>query len=282
MKVIIQQVDMDTALTAFILGVSERDDIVAIRGEAGREDLTDSKVICIEAGGSGNVGHNNFDHHDTEVELSPACVQAFKTRGELPKFGKLVDYVAAVDINPTNLPKLPEPAFLTLSHLFSGMRLKIKGPKKQLLAGIEIFKKVLGMRLDPFGLMPEIPEWEEYLKVKRKEKKEIEKVEKNAEIFISRNGLKCGYLETDFIGAPRALYKLGCQIAIAYSPQFGDPPRAKFTISGNGVRIVSILPILDKLESGWGGRETIIGSPREGKGTKLIPEKIKEIVKENL
>jgi hypothetical protein len=281
MKVVIQQVDMDTALTALILGISQNDDVTPIHGEAGKKDLVDSKAVCIEAGGSGNIEHNNFDHHNTEVELPPACVQAFKAKSEPPEFKKLVNYVAAVDINPAGLPKLPEPVFPTLSHVFSGMRLKIKDPKEQFLAGIEIFKKVLDMKLDPFGLMPEIPEWEDYLKIKRKQREDIEKAKKEAEIFFSKNGRKIGYLETNFIGTPGALYELGCQVVIAYNTQFGDSSRAKFTIAGNGVRVNSLLSILDKLEAGWGGHETIIGSPRE-KETRLKLMQIKKIVKDNL
>jgi hypothetical protein len=77
-RVVIQKVDLDTALTAFILGVSEKDEIVVVRDKASPEDLADPEVICIECGGSGEVEKGNFDHHDTDQELPPACVQAFQ------------------------------------------------------------------------------------------------------------------------------------------------------------------------------------------------------------
>ena len=280
MKVVIHQVDMDTALTALICGASAADEIIVTRGEAGPEYLANPQIVCIEVGGSGEVDKNNFDHHDPNLNLPPACVQAFEVKGGADELKRLIDYVAAIDVDPTVLPKFS--GEITLSYIFSGMRLLVKKPRKQLIEGIKIFKKVLLMRLDPFGVMPEEPEWEEYIKVKKSQKEGIEKAKKDAIIFTSKKGLKIGYLETNFIGAPGALYQLGCHIAIAYNPNFGNPPRPKFTISGNKVRISLLLPILNKLEPGWGGPShgTIIGSPREG--TRLRPDEIIRIVKNGL
>lgn len=282
MKVVIYQVDMDTALTALILGVSPDDEIMVTRGEVNPEYLANSQVICIEVGGSGEVKKNNFDHHNTNLDLPPTCVQAFEAKGGTDKLKKLVEYAATIDVDPTKLPKFSGSDMLNLSYVFSGMRLLVKEPKEQLIEGMEIFKKVLQMRLDPFGVMPEEPEWEEYIKVKRKQRQNIERTKKDAKIFSSKSGLKIGYLETEFIGAPGVLYGIGCQVAIAYSPEFGNPPRQKFTISGNGIRVDLLLPILDELEPDWGGPShgTIIGSSREG--TKLKPKEIIEIVKNGL
>lgn len=282
MKVIIHEVDMDAALTAFILGVSSNDEIMVVDGWASSEELTDPQIICIEVGGSGEVDKNNFDHHNTNLDLPPACVQAFKVKEGPEELGRLVDYVATIDVDPTRLPKLPGDGVPTLSYVFSGMRLLIKEPREQLFRGIEIFEKVLKMGIDPFGLMPNVPEWKEYIKIKEKQRNDIERAKKDAEIFVSKSGLKVGYLETNFIGAPGALYQLGCQVAIAYNPKFGNPPRPKFTISGNGVRVDSLLSLFNKLEAGWGGPShgTIIGSPREG--TKLKIREIIKIVKDEL
>ncbi|HID54984.1 TPA: hypothetical protein EYP37_00525, partial [Candidatus Poribacteria bacterium] len=89
-KVVIQKVDLDTALTAFILGVSEEDDITPVRDKASADDLLNPNVICIECGGSGQVELSNFDHHDTDEELPPACVQAYKLRGDDEHLNRLV------------------------------------------------------------------------------------------------------------------------------------------------------------------------------------------------
>jgi len=288
-RVVIQKVDLDTVLTAFLLGVSENDEIVVVRDKASNEDLADSNVVCIECGGSGQTHLNNFDHHDTVEPLPSACVQAYRLRygpKDNGSLAHLVEYVSLLDTQgPEALKarsKLPEGAFPMLSDVFSGMLLITKDPKEQLLHGIRICATVLEQRIDPFGLMPELPGWSAYLKAKRQNNAAIQKAITNAQFFETKSGLKAGFVETNVIGALGALYNLGCQIAIAYSPRFGNPPVPKYTIAGNGVRVDSLLPILNEKESSWGGpaQGTIIGSPRVG--SKLKPHEVKAIVQEHL
>jgi len=142
MKVIIQQVDMDTALTAFLRGVTPADEIVAVKEQASPDDLADPNTLCIEAGGSGQVDQNNFDHHNTELPLPPACRQTLEASTRAgPALCRLVDYVTAIDVaGPTALG--PAPGFPTLSDVFSGMRLSLKDPVEQLKAGLTIFATV--------------------------------------------------------------------------------------------------------------------------------------------
>lgn len=284
MRVVIQQVDMDTCLTALIRRVSEHDDIVVVKGDAVPADLTDPSVLCIEAGGSGQVERQNFDHHNTADPLPPACRQAFaSSRKDDPLLARLVDYVAAIDVaGPHAMPPLPPPGFPTLSDVFSGMRLVIRNPVEQLAAGLKIFKIVLARGLDSFGLMPELPCWERYLVAKRQNDEAIEHAKAHAEIFLAERGLRVGYLATDVIGALGALYELGCLVAIAFSPRFGHPPIPKYTIGGNGIRVEHLLPWLNAQETGWGGptHGTIIASPRAG--SRLTPEEVKRIVREHL
>lgn len=330
-RVIIQKVDMDTALTAFLLGVSEQDEIIVVRDKASPEDLADPNVICIECGGSRQIHLANFDHHNTKQELPAACVQAWEFRflyrysdrwatheekrehsmnwlqlqleSLCPDlhYGSetwetwfflpflilcLLDYVSLLDTQGPEALKassqLPEGAFPTLSDVFSGMLLITKDPKEQLLKGIGIYRTVLQEGLHPFELMPELAEWKEYIEAKRQNNEAIQKAIANAQFFETRSGLKAGFVETDVIGALGALYKLGCQIAIAYSPQFGNPPVPKYTIAGNSVRVDNLLPILDEKEDGWGGpaHGTIIGSPRAG--SKLQPAEVIKIVQRYL
>ncbi|MBU0568057.1 hypothetical protein KJ693_07665 [bacterium] len=279
-RILIQKSDMDTCLCGLILGISRNDEVVGIQGEAGKEDLENRDIVCIEAGGSGQVGLNNFDHHNTAEDLPPACRQAFELKGGNNALERLVEYVATVDVDPTSLPRAD---FLTLSNVFSGMLLSVKDRREKFFCGMDIFQRVLGLDLDPFGKMPELLEWKTWIEVKKREKERLSEVVKKAEFFESRSGLKIGFVETDVIGAPGKLYGLGCDLAIVYCPNFGTPPIRKFTIAGNNSRRVDhLLPVLNELEPGWGGpaHGTIIGSPREG--SLLSSEDIIKLVSKRL
>lgn len=295
MRVLFQQADLDTCLTALLLGVSERDEIMCRRGEATLEELADPGVLCIEAGGSGQGHLNNFDHHNTTEPLPPACVQAYQCKGEdvcpepslQARFGRLVEYVAHIDQDLISLLLIEG---MTLSALFSGMRLAIRDPRKQLLEGIALLRTILIEEINPFGPMPvlsavegaERPEWQPYIAAKEENTRGLAEVEHKARIFTGKSSLTVGYVETTFIGALGALYKRGCAVAIAFHPCFGEPPVPKYTIGGNGVRVDALLPVLTSQEPGWGGPAsgTIIGSPRTG--SRLTPEQVITLVAETL
>lgn len=288
-RVVIQKTDLDTVLTAFLLDVSEADEIIVVRDKASDEDLVNPDVICIECGGSGQTEFNNFDHHDTDQPLPPACAQVFRLRygpSDKPLLERLVEYASALDTHGPEALKqrsqLPEEAFPTLSDIFSGMLLVTRDPREQLLRGIAILKRVQAQQIDPFGLMPELPEWENYIEAKRQNNEAIQKAIAHARFFQTKSGLRAGFIETDVTGALGALYHLGCQVVIAYSPRFGNPPVPKYTIASNGMRVDKLLPILNKRESGWGGpaHRTIVGSPRTGSTMK--PEEVLMIVREHL
>jgi len=279
MKVFFQQADLDTCLTALLSGVSERDEIVHRRGEATPEELADFAALCIEAGGSGQVHLNNFDHHNTAAPLPPACVQAYQLKGGNVQVRRLVEYVAQIDQDPTGL--LPIEG-LTLSALFSGMRLAVRAFRQQLVEGIALLQTILAEGIDPFGLMPQKPEWQQYVVAKEENMRGLAEVEEKAQIFTSKRGLTVGYVETPFIGALGTLYERGCTVAIAFHPCFGEPPVPKYTIGGNGVPVDALLPVLTAQEPGWGGPAlgSIIGSPRTG--SRLTPEQVIALVAETL
>ncbi|MCK4732381.1 MAG: hypothetical protein KAT65_07980 [Methanophagales archaeon] len=277
-EILFSKVDMDTCLTAFILGVSDADEVIAIREEAEEKYLNDPGVICIEIGGSGTPHLNNFDHHNFEGEIGTACEQAYhkkETEGEALK--RLVDYVSAVDMNPKSL--LPKD-FPTLSDVFSGMLLTYKDPKEELFKGMEIFQVVLDKKLDPFDTMPSLPEWAGYIKAKRKNDLEVKEAVKKAYFVSSKSGLKIGYVKATVFGVIGELYDLGCDIVVAYNPEYGMPQVRKFTIAGKEIHVEHLVTYFNELESGWGGRKTIIGSPR--KGSTLSLEEVVEIVKEKI
>ena len=285
MKVIFQQVDLDTCLTALLLGVTKDDELCCRRGEAIPEELADSGVLCIEAGGSGQVERNNFDHHDTADALPSACVQAYESVGRprhLPETGKLkplVEYVACIDQAANSLSPIQGH---TLSGVFSGMRLAVRDPARQMRAGLGLLRTVLTEGIDPYGAMPARPEWRDYIAAKEADQRGLAEIERKATFHQSRQGRRVGYVETAFVGALGALYQQGCAIAVAYNRGFGDPPIKKYTIGGNDVRVASLLPFLTQQEAGWGGpaHGTILGSPRTGSA--LRPEQVVALVLEHL
>lgn len=166
---------MDTCLTGLILGVSREDEIVVVPGEASPDDLADPQVYCIECGGAGGVELNNYDHHNTPRDLPCACKQAFAVKGGTAGLSKLVEYVALLDVGgPQALKPLSaippgQESAVSLSNVFSGMRLAVRDTKEQFLRGIELLRRVLDLGLDPFGPMPELPEWAHYISAKRQE-----------------------------------------------------------------------------------------------------------------
>lgn len=287
MRVVIQQVDLDTCLTALLMGVTSGDEVVVVRGGASESDLLDPGTICIEAGGSGRIAEGNFDHHDAGGPVEPACRQAFTVKHPLDtRLAGLVDYVAAHDVaagGHTGQSSGRDRESLTLPALFSGLRLTIPDAKEQLFAGLDVLRIVLAESIDPAGPMPDRAEWTTYVNAKRAAWKALKDLHNQAEIFETVSGLKAGFIESDAIGALGVLYSMDCDIAIAYSPRFKAPDGGvlpKYTIGGrSGGRVDSLLPALNALELGWGGPShgTIIASPRNG--SQLRPKQVKGIVR---
>jgi hypothetical protein len=280
-KVLVQKADMDTCLTAFILGVSQKDEIVAIQGDAAPEDLADPAVLCIEVGGSGRIILNNFDHHHRAGPLEPACQQAFAVKGGHDALRRLVNYVSTID-SRGGAGEFEKAAPPYLSSIFSGMLLSTSDPTQQLVKGMEIFSTVLKEKIDPFGTMPPLEEWQEYIEAYKSNIERAASVRAMVRSFSTRGGLNGGLVETEFIGALGLIYGLGYDIAVVCHPRHGSPPVRKFTIGGNDVQLGHLLPILDKIEPGWGGPATgtILGSPRIG--SKLTMRQVVNVVAENV
>ena len=174
-----------------------------------------------------------------------------------------------------------------MSSVFSGMRLTVRDPREQFFAGLGVLRTVLEESIDPFGPMPPRPAWQVYADAHRRERAALAALLDTAERFPTAGGRTAGYLRTDRIGALRALYRSGCDVAIAYAPAFHPPaggaPIRKFTIAGrDGLRVDGLLGPLAEREPGWGGpaHGTIIASPR--RGTDLAPAEIKRLVREHL
>lgn len=274
MIVAIQKVDLDAAPTALLLGVKDGDQVLTFKGNAPDSYIFDPEICCIEVGGSGLIQFNNFDHHDPDRYFPPASKQAYIVLGmNDPVVERLVEYVSILDERPDLLPRIPSPS---LSSIFSGMLLSEPDPVRQLFAGISILRKVIHAKLDPFSTLPVLPEWEPYVSAKIKNREKLAEDLSNLRIFRSMTGLKVGFLESRAVGGTKALFAMGCDIALLYNPSYGNPPRKKFTIASRKVKLMKLLQHFDKIEPGWGGRETIIASPRTG--TSLKEEEVLSIV----
>jgi len=280
MKVLVYKVDMDTCLTAFILGVSEKDELVPLQGDASPDDLANPEILCIEVGGSGQTELNNFDHHDPAGPREPACRQAYQRRGGNNRLARLVDYVSLIDLEGSKA--VPEAGFPTLNQLFSGMLLCTTRPNEQLQKGIQIFATLLNRGFDPFDTMPPLPEWQRYIEAKEQGIQEAQQVRSEVTTVQSKSGLNIGFLQSEYMGAVGIIYGLGCHVAVVCHPNFGYPPVRKFTIAGNDIQVSQLIPVFNALEPGWGGSATgtIIGSPRGG--SKLTLSQVVEIVKQNI
>ena len=260
-----RKADLDTCLTALILGVTADWQIHAGCGDAAAALRADPAVCCIEAGGSGQVCSGNFDHHDPHHYWPPACQQALAYSGSAdPAITRLVEYVSAID----EARPLTHIQFPSLSTIFSGMLLCESDPERQFFMGIKILATLLECAIIPYDTMPDLPEWRAYRHAKVCNRIRLSDILTTAEYRRSERGTVVGIVRFPRDGGVRGglktLYDSGAQAVLLYDPTFGSPPVHKFTIAGNGVHVAAILPDLNRLEDGWGGRETIIGSPHSG------------------
>ena len=274
-KVIIQKSDLDTCMTAYLLNVSREDDVFLTRGEACEADLNNPHVVCIEAGGNGQIHLNNFDHHNDST-LPPASVQAMETLGiENNEINRLVDYVARVDMAQPFPRPIPFPS---LSNVFSGMKMVEQSEIEQFFKGIDMLSSIITLRIDPFQSMPKRKAWAEYIAVKERNWKELKHNLNRTQFYHTQQNRKVGYCSQRSIGGIGALLNtMGCDIAILYSDTFGPRALPKFTIGSRSISLDALLAKLNGYEPGWGGHQRIIGSPREA-ATTLKPQQIISIV----
>lgn len=218
------------------------------------------------------------------VAWGPDMVTACNN-GENKRVAQVVEYIDCLDTRgPEALGRRQTNGFPTLSDVFNGMLLVVRDPVEQLHCGVEMLRNVtenLFTVKSVFGRMPveSFPRWAEWAEAKAENNRQMLQAVKEARFAATVSGYKLAWLKTDFFGAPGALYGVGAQIVVAYSPHFGPNRIPKFTVAGNGIRVDGILPDLLALEPGWGGPATgtILGSPREG--SKLTLDEVVEIVK---
>ncbi len=193
--------------------------------------------------------------------------------------------------------------FPTLSDIISGMLLTVRDPVQQLYAGVEILRRLetagwdevhhsrFGEYLDTKPLEEDfiplfgpirLDEFAPYVEAKKENQRLLAETLECAVWSETASGLKLAWLESNFFGAPGALYAHGAEVVVVFNPAFGQPPVPKFTVAGNNIVVLQALEKLNALESAWGGPATgtIIGSPREG--SVLTLERVVEIVRQTL
>jgi len=197
----------------------------------------------------------------------------------------MILYIDEIDIHgPDRSREFGSPLmgyFPFLSDVFAGMLLLEPDPKRQFIHGVYILSKVYKCNLKADEVMPQLPEWDAWIQAKQKNDGELRRALQDAVWDQTSSGLRLGILETRYIGAPGTLYGAGAQVVVALNPDLKGI--RKFTVAGNDIRVDAVLPLLQKLETGWGGPATgtIVGSPRD-RDSKLSLEQVVQIVKETL
>lgn len=274
MRVVIQRPDLDTCLAGAILGVTESDEVIHRPEGATREELDDPGILCIEAGGSGQIEKRNFDHHDPARPLPPAATQAYAFAGSPAGFAALVDYNEMVDLGR---PFPLRPPFPSVSSLISGIRfVYADDPVRQFHEGVAALRLIALRGMDPFDRLPELAGWAPYLGEKARRLAELSRAQLVAE-FVRCGRVRIAFAVTAVVGAVGALHRQGADVAVVTRPLDGRSIW-KHTIASPTLRVAMLLPALQRLEPGWGGpaHGTIIGSP--WRGSRLAPAAVRAAV----
>jgi len=265
--VVVDKIDLDTVGCAFILGIRQKDMVKVLNGRTiSKEILENPFVICIEIGGSGQVGLNNFDHHEENGPTDSATQQVFSLFGNKSDrmMTCLVEYIDTLDTRgKKELEKHQKSYFPSLFDIFSGMLLIEKNPVNQLHKGINILKHLVDSNQNPFG---PIHGFQLYSAAAKENINRMKKAAAEAKWMKTKKGRPLVYLETHCRGPINFLYEQGAEIVIAYSPAFGNSSSPKFTIASQEIKLITLSKELEKLEKGWGCQANgiIIGSPKMG------------------
>ena len=276
-RVVIRQPDLDTIVSAFVLGVHPKMELTVVGGLAEATDLEDTRVLCLECGGSGEVWRGNFDHHQAGLDLPPACVQALAIGNTGDSWlEELVAYTEAVDLG---LPLKRSGDGPNLSALISGVRIMNSDPANAFWAGLKVLDRVFRLKIDCFGAMPRIEEWEVYFQAREQNFKRLHNDAWHCRYFITEKGLRWGYLESSVPGVHGFLREKGCALSVAATPPTANTGTRKYSIATADLRLDPLLNELTAIEKGWGGPShgTIIGSPFSG--STMDPDCVLELVR---
>ncbi|MDY5486559.1 MAG: hypothetical protein SPF94_07430, partial [Desulfovibrio sp.] len=254
--------DLDTVVAGSLLRAEEAL-MWPLSHEAPERVLANTGILCLECGGSGRIQEKNFDHHGSQI-LACATEQAWHAIGAPQDLSILVKYTAAVDTGYTR--NAPAEGTLTLSALFSGMRLCHATLAAQFGAGLHLVSCVRIQHLDPndIGWLPRHNSLaRRYEQARQAMHLRLEALSSKA-VTIASTPCKVMMLTAEIPGVHGLLRKMGADISLAWNPR-----RRQCTIaaaSGFAHKVHTALALLSPREPGWGGPAGggIIGSPRGG------------------
>jgi len=261
-----QKPDMDTVLTAIILGFDFSDQLIISTPEISQELLERPDIYCIECGGSGQLESRNFDHHNTQQLLPSACAQAYSWKGlNDSRLFELVNYVKWVD-EGLIIPGCDKQVGFYVSNVYSGMLFMYADSiVDQFYHGALFLKKIIEKKINPWKPVPKISEWQPYVQLKKRQWFQLEKYKSNINFYKTDSGLTFGFLCAPVPGIHALLRRSGCKISIA-AGLTNHNEKMYMTISSNQLSMLDLLPEINKREKGWGGpcHGKIIGSPKKG------------------
>ena len=260
MRYIFRKPDLDTVTAAVLLGYRSGLPLCCVSQDAQPSDLADPTVICLECGGSGQLNLGNFDHHDPFEAFPPACVQAAAlTDPTGSRTRDIIAYVAAVDTGSQLCP--PARAGLTLSAVFSGMRLAVSDLIEQFQRGADRVAAMIERQASPWDVPRQLvdPAW---IMAKRLARRRTDSMKGQVERFVTSHGRLGMFLRVGYPGAHGLMRRLGADISVAS----GLLTSNHYSISGPAPLMNLLTQKLNAVEAGWGGPKPggIIGSPLRG------------------
>lgn len=271
---VFQKVDLDTVLAGFLTGIKPGVPLLQVQDKAPQTYLDALDVLCLECGGSGDVGQNNFDHHNTTKYIPPASTQAFEKFAVPDHYlEKLVKYVADIDEGRCRLYGQRNDS--TLSEIFSGMLMCCGNTEFTFIHGLNMIEKVVSYSLDPLCMSLQEKEWIFFKRMKSNNRKRLQEIKDHVKRFVTEHDIRGGILITHLTGVHGLMRKMGIDLSIAAKPINN---KWKYTVGSSGFSLFDLLCTLQRMENGWGGpaHGKIIGGPISG--SKVIPSALVNVI----
>ena len=271
---------MDTVLAGVLAGLDNGTPLLALHEEACEALLSSPRCLCLECGGSGRVDEGNFDHHGITDLLPCACEQAWHHFGAPAAYGPLVRLVSAIDTGCRSMP-FPSEDAVTFSSFFTGMLLCEPDNLRRVALGASMLREFSLSGLPPddaSSFASHAPRYAQFLRAWQERRRLLAGIAGKA-ISMQAGDIRVMAVRTSLHGIHGALRQAGADVSIA-GTAYG---RLLWTVSTQpdlAWIVQNAIPILNFLESGWGGPAggSIIASPR--KGSRLCVEEILSILKD--
>lgn len=261
--------DLDTVVAAYLLRPRGLGQLCHLSEEAPDSFLDNRQILCIECGGSGRVEDSDFDHHGKYL-LPCAAEQVWAFIGQPKVFSELVRYTACIDTGQAGNAGPHTGVGMTLSGLFSGLRIYHKNAVDQFWAGLALLREFCGQELSPADVMPLVrvsPTANSYFQARKRAGQALAAERKRIQLYTFR-GYTVGALTSGLPGVHGLMRQAGADISVAGNKALaGDMQRWSISVrQGLEAIIIRMLPALEQMESGWGGPAGggIICGPRKG------------------